>query len=159
MLAAGGTMKKLTSIAVIPLFAGFLWAQSDQTASTTQTTTTTTSNNTWNGTLVDAGCRTTQTAHRESSDTTHPDENTTKTTTTKSDTSTTECPVTTTTTAFGLMTPEGQYVTFDDPSNTKIVEVVKNNKQWSKNLSEKQPVKVRVVGNKKGNVVVVESIQ
>jgi len=37
--------------------------------------------------------------------------------------------------------------------------VVKNNKQWSKNLSEKQPVKVRVVGNKRGNVVVVESIQ
>jgi hypothetical protein len=152
-------MKKLTSIAVIPLFAGFLWAQSDQTTRTTQTTTTTTSNNTWNGTLVDAGCRTTQTAHRESTDTTHPDENTTKTTTTKTNTYNTECPVTTTTTTFGLMTPDGQYVAFDEPSNTKVIEVVKHNKKWSKSLASKEPVKVRVVGNKKGDVVVVESIQ
>ena len=102
-------MKKLTSIAVIPLFAGFLWAQSDQSTKTTEsqstTTTTESSNNTWNGTLVDAGCRTTQTAHRESTDTSHPDENTTKTTTTKTNTYSTECPVTTTTTTFGLMTP------------------------------------------------------
>jgi hypothetical protein len=156
-------MKKLTSIAAIPLFAGFLWAQADQqptnTQSESQTTTTTTKNTTWNGTLVDAGCRTTQTAHRESTDTTHPAENTTKTTTTKTDTSMTECPVTTTTTTFGLMTPDGQYVAFDEPSNTKVIEVVKNNKKWSKSLAEKQPVKVRVVGNKKGDVVVVESIQ
>ena len=156
-------MKKLTSIAVIPLFAGFLWAQSDQSTKTTEsqstTTTTASSNNAWNGTLVDAGCRTTQTAHRESTDTSHPDENTTKTTTTKTNTYSTECPVTTTTTTFGLMTPDGQYVTFDEPSNTKIVEVVKNNKKWSKSFESHQPVKVRVVGNKKGDVVVVESIQ
>lgn len=160
-------MKKLTTIAAIPLFAGFLWAQSDQPTTTqsesrTSTTTTTTESSnakTWNGTLVDAGCRTTQTAHRETTDTAHPDANTTKTTTTKTDTSTTECPVTTTTTTFGLMTPDGQYVTFDEPSNTKIVEVVKNNKKWSKSLADRQPVTVRVVGNKKGDVVVVESIQ
>ena len=153
-------MKKLTSIAVIPLFAGFLWAQSDQTTRSTQTTTTTTTqNNTWNGTLVDAGCHTTQTANRETTDTSHPDANTTKTSTTKTNTYTTECPVTTTTTTFGLLTPEGQYVTFDEPSNTKIIEVVKHNKKWNKNFESKQPVKVRVVGNKKGDVVVVESIQ
>jgi hypothetical protein len=157
-------MKKLTSIAVIPLFAGFLWAQSDQSTKTqteTRSTTTTaeSSNNDWNGTLVDAGCRTTQTAHRESTYTSHPDETTTKTTTTKTNTYNTECPVTTTTTTFGLMTPEGQYVTFDEPSNTKIIEVVKNNKKWSKSLANREPVKVRVHGNKKGDVVVVESIQ
>ena len=158
-------MKKLTSIAVIPLFAGFLWAQSDQSTKTqsesrsTTTTTESSNNNTWNGTLVDASCRTTQTAHRESSDTSHPDANTTKTTTSRSDSSTTECPVTTSTTSFGLMTPDGQYVTFDDPSNTKIVETVKNNKEWSRSLADRKPVKVRVIGNKKGNVVVVESIQ
>jgi len=155
-------MKKLTSLAVIPLFAGFLWAQSDQTPRTTEThstTTTTKSNNTWNGTLVDAGCRTSQTANRETTDTSHPDANTTKSTTTKTNTYTTECPVTTTTTTFGLMTPDGQYVTFDEPSNTKIIEVVKHNKKWNKSLTSKEPVKVRVVGNKKGDVVVVESIQ
>src|SRR4051812_17096237 len=38
------TMRKLTNIAVIPLFAAFLWGQSDQstTKSATQSTTTTT---------------------------------------------------------------------------------------------------------------------
>src|SRR4051812_647970 len=110
-----GTMKKLTTLAAIPLFAGFLWAQADQTQTQTQTTTTTTTN--WNGTLVDASCRATQTAHRESTETSHLDENTTKTTTTKTDSYANECPVTTTTTTFGLMTPKGEYVTFDEPSN------------------------------------------
>ena len=151
-------MKNLATIASIPFFAGFLLAQS-QTETRTTTTTTQSSNNTWNGFLVDAGCRTTQTAHRETTDTTHPDENTTKTTTTKTTSSMTECPVTTTTTTFGLMTPDGQYVTFDEPSNTKIVEVVKTNKNWSRYMTEHQPVKVRVVGSKHGNVVVVESIK
>lgn len=157
-------MKKLTAIAAIPLFAGFMWAQSDQPSaqreSQTETkTTTTTQTSTWNGTLVDASCRTTNTAHRESTETTKPDENTTRTTKTTSDTSKTECPITTTTTSFGLMTADGKYIAFDDPSNTKVIEVMKNNKDWSKNLESHKPVTVRVVGNQKGDVIVVESIK
>jgi len=63
-------MKKLTAIAIAPLFAGFLFAQSEQSAQReTKTETTTTTQNTWNGTLVDASCRTTNTAHRESTET------------------------------------------------------------------------------------------
>jgi hypothetical protein len=149
-------MKKLTVIAAIPLFAGFLWAQADQT--TSQTTTTTTTNN-WNGTLVDAGCQAQHVAHRETTETTHPDENTTRTTTTKTDSIVNDCPVTMTTTTFGMVTPKGEYVTFDEPSNTKIVEKVKHDKKYTTYITEKKPVKVRVIGNKKGDVVVVESIQ
>jgi hypothetical protein len=161
-------MKKLTAIAAIPLFAGFLMAQS-QSGSETQTRTRTTethtttqsddSNNTFTGTLVDASCRTSQTAHRESSETTHPDENTTKTTTNKSDSYVTECPVTTSTTSFGLMTDNGQYVSFDQPSNTRVIEVMKKNKDWSQNMSAHKPVKVTVVGNRHGDRVVIESIK
>jgi cytoskeletal protein RodZ len=161
-------MKKLTAIAAIPLFAGFLMAQSQsgsqtQTESRTTETRTTTqndqSNNTWTGTLVDASCRTSQTAHRESSETTHPDENTTRTTTSKSDSYTTECPITTSTTNFGLVTADGQYVSFDQPSNTRVIEVVKKNKNWNRYMSEHKPVKVTVVGNRHGDAVVVESIK
>jgi hypothetical protein len=153
-------MKKLTAIAAVPLFAGFLMAQDAAPQRETQTeTTTTTKSTTWNGTLVDASCRATGTAHRESTETSQPDEKTTKTTKTTTDTTNYECPVTTSTTSFGLMTPDGKYIRFDDPSNTKVIEVVKNNKKWSKNLESREPVKVRVVGNQKGDMVVVESIQ
>ncbi len=147
-------MKKLASVAVIPLFAGFLFAQADQT---TQTTTTTTTTN-WNGTLVDAGCRDT-TQHREATTTSNPDANTTRTETTKTTTHSTECPVTTTTTSFGLLTPSGEYVKFDDPSNTRVIEVMKGNKKWTKYMSDKEPVRVHVVGKKKGDVIVIEKIQ
>jgi hypothetical protein len=149
-------MKKLTTIAVLPLFAGFLWAQADQQTTETKTTTTTTM---WNGTLVDASCRATHTAHRETTETSKPDENTTRTTTTKSDSYVNECPVTTTTTTFGLVTPKGEYVTFDEPSNTRIVEVMKGNKKYTTYITEKKPVQVRIRGDKHGNVVVVKEIQ
>jgi|SwirhirootsSR3_FD_contig_111_117290_length_504_multi_4_in_0_out_0_1 hypothetical protein len=153
-------MKKLTAIAIAPLFAGFLFAQAEQSAQReTKTETTTTTQNTWNGTLVDASCRTTNTAHREATETSKVDENTTKTTKTTSDTSRVECPVTTTTSTFGIMTSDGKYIAFDDPSNMKVVQVLKSNKDWSKNLEEHKPVSVRVMGNQKGDVIVVESIK
>jgi len=153
-------MKKLTAIAIAPLFAGFLFAQTEQSAQReTKTETTTTSQNTWNGTLVDASCRTTNTAHRESTETTKVDENTTRQTKTTSDSSKTECPVTANTSTFGLMTSDGKYIAFDDPSNTKVIQVLKSNKDWSKNMEERKPVSVRVVGNQKGDVIVVESIK
>jgi hypothetical protein len=149
-------MKKFATAALVPLFAGFLWAQSDQPAAQeTQTTTTTT---TYDGTLVDAACRTTHTEHSSSS-TSNPDANTTKTETSHSTTDKVDCPVTTSTTSFGLMTPEGQYVRFDDPSNTKIVEMVKSNKKWNKFVSDSEPLKVRVVGKPQGDVVVLETIR
>jgi hypothetical protein len=151
-------MKKLTAIAAVPLCAGFLFAQSQSAQRETKTETTTTTS-TWSGTLVDASCRTTQTAHRESSETAKVDENTTKTTKTTSTESKTECPVTTTTTSFGLMTADGKYIPFDQTSNTRVIEVMKSNKDWSKNAESKKPVSVTVVGNQRGDTIVVESIK
>ena len=145
-------MKRFAVMAVIPLFAGFLYAQ-DQTTQTTTTTTTT-----LNGTLVDAACRITKTEHNSSSTTT-PDENTTKTETTHSTSESVDCPVTTTTTTFGLMTPEGKYVRFDEPSNTKIVEIAKNNKKWNKYIVAREALKVEVAGRPRGDVIVMESIR
>jgi hypothetical protein len=153
-------MKKLTAVAAIPLFAGLMWAQSEQSAQReTKTETTTTRTSTWNGTLVDASCRTTHTAHRESTETSKVDENTTKTTKTTSESSKTECPVTATTTSFGIMTADGKYIPFDQTSNTKVIEVMKSNTDWSKNAESKQPVKVTVVGNQRGDLIVLESIK
>jgi cytoskeletal protein RodZ len=149
-------MRKFAVAAVIPLFAGFLWAQAEQQQTTT--TTTTTKNTTYAGTLVDAACRTTHTEHNESS-TSNPDANTTKTESTRTTSDSTECPVTTSTTSFGLLTPDGKFVRFDNPSNTRVIEMVKSNKAWNKAIEGKKPVRVRVVGTANGDTVVVESIR
>jgi hypothetical protein len=135
-------MMKLAALAITPLFAGFLFAQ------TSQETTTTTSQINLNGMLVDAGCQTTHTVHKESSPTSI-------TTTTKD---TTDCPVTETTTTFGLITPEGKYVRLDDAGNTRVVEMVKG-KHWHTYVTEHKPIKVHVVGTQNGDVVVVKTIQ
>ena len=148
-------MKKLAVAAVVPLLTGFLWAQAEQTQ-TTRTETTTTK--TYDGTLVDASCRTTHTEHNSSS-TSSPDPNTTRTESTHSTSDSSECPVTTTTTSFGLLTSDGKFVRFDDPSNTKVVEIVKSNKAWSRAMEGRKPVKVRVVGTPNGDMMVVESIK
>lgn len=146
-------MKKFANVALIPLFAGFLWAQATKTETTTTKTT-------YSGTLMDAGCVNKQTEHKETTTTTSPDQ-TSSTTTTRTETTNEamDCPVTTTTTTFTLRTPDGKYIRFDDPSNAKIVEVVKGNKVWSKSIDEHKPVKVRVVGTPNGDVVVLESIR
>ncbi len=135
---------KTIAVALIPLFAGFLCAQSEQSTSTRTTTTTT-----WNGTLVDEGCRTTHTKVTTS------DENRTETKTTSS----TECPVTTTTTSFALMTPDGKYVQFDNSGNTRIVEMVKKNQTWTSAITEHKPIRVHVVGTREGDTVVIKEIQ
>lgn len=141
-------MKKLAMIAVVPLFAGYLCAQTES-----QTTTTTTK--TWNGTLVDAGCYSTrQSEHKESSS------DAAGTTTSRTETSTTTvCPVTETTTTFGLVAPSGEYMAFDQPSSERVVEMVKKGHKWNTYITEKKPIKVRVVGTPNGNMIVVREIQ
>jgi hypothetical protein len=151
-------MKRFASMALIPLFAGFLCGQIQAGQSETQTTTTTTT--TLNGTLVDAGCYTTRTEHKETTSTTPQDERGASTSTrTESTKKTVECPVTVTTTTFGLLTPEGRYVRFDEPSNTRIVEIVKGNKVWTREITDRAPIKVQVKGKHRGDVVVMESIR
>jgi hypothetical protein len=142
-------MKKLATFGTALLFGGLLCAQSSQSTETTTTTTTT-----LNGTLMDAGCYTTHTKNTSTST----DQNGT-TTTTETHREVTECPVTTTSTSFGLLTPDGRFVRFDDPSNTKVIDMVKHNKDWTTYMEEKKPIKVRVVGTPNGDTVVIRSIQ
>jgi hypothetical protein len=144
-------MKKFAAVVIVPLCAGYLFAQQPQSADRTETTTTKT---TLSGTLLDAGCYKT---HTEKRTTSTPDSATTRTETTR--TESVECPATTTTTTFGLLTTDGKYIRFDEPSNTKVIQVVKSNKDWKKFLDEKKPMKVSVVGTSRGDVVVVETIK
>jgi len=152
-------MQKIIGLALAPLCAGFLFAQAQQQTTQQQTTqqqttrTESSSSTTYNGTLVDAGCRTTHSANR--SETTSTPE---RTQTTESKSETTECPVTSSTTNFGLMTSDGKFVRFDEPSNTRVVEVMKS-KKWDKLMQEHKPVNVRIVGNANGDTVVIREIQ
>ena len=128
------------AMTLVPLFAGLVFAQD-----TTRTETTTT---TWNGTLVDDGCRTTRTKETTTSDS----KTETKTTVV------TECPVAIATTSFGLLTADGKYIRFDPASNARIVEMVKNNREWTTYVTERKPIKTRVIGTMNGDVVVIKEI-
>jgi hypothetical protein len=128
------------AMTLVPLFAGLVFSQE-----TTRTETTTT---TWNGTLVDEGCRTTRTKETTSND---------RKTETKT-TVVTECPVALATTSFGLLTVDGKYIRFDPASNARIVEMVKNNREWTTYVTERKPIKTRVIGTINGDVVVIKEI-
>jgi hypothetical protein len=146
-------MKRFAVMAIIPLFAGFLFAQ-DQSRTETRTDS---SKSTWNGTLIDAACQNTHTEHRETSRQSNADQTvTTKTETTH--TETVDCPVTTATSTFGLLTPEGRFIRFDDPSNTRVADIVKGNKEWSKDVIDRSPLKVSVIGSANGDVALVDSV-
>ena len=139
---------KLATFALFSAFIGCLGAQTTQTETTRTTTTTTT---TMNGTLVDQGCYTTHTQSKETNAATN--------TTTETSRLVTECPVTETTTSFGMITPAGKFVRFDDSGNTRVVEMVKSNKDWKDYISGHKPVRVRVVGTANGDVVVIKEIK
>jgi hypothetical protein len=104
---------------------------------------------------VDAACQNTRTERKESSR----DSNADKTVTTRSETTTTvDCPVTTTTSTFGLMTSDGRFIRFDNPSNTRVVEIVRTNQSLNRSVADRVPMKVSVVGTANGEVAVVESV-
>jgi hypothetical protein len=139
---------RYAAIALVPVFATFLFAQ-DQIR--TETTTT------WSGTLVDAACQSKHTERKESSRETNPDRSiTTRTETTH--TETVDCPVTATTSAFGLLTSDGRFIRFDNPSNTRVIEIVRGNQALNTHLAEQTPLRVRVIGTANGDVAVVESL-
>jgi len=140
------------ALAIIPLFAGFLFAQ-DRNQTTRVTTETKT---TWNGTLVDAACQNTRTERRETREVDATRTTTTKTETTHIDTA--DCPVTVATSTFGLITSDGRLIRFDNPSNTRVVEIVRTNQSLNRSLGSRTPLKVRVIGTANGDVAVVESL-
>jgi len=131
------------SLLLIPLAAAVLFAQA-------RTTTTTTTNTTWNGTLVDASCQSTE--HRETTQINPDRSTTTRTETTRTENG--ECPVSASTSSFGLMTPDGRFIRFDNPSNARAVEFVKSNKSFSSGA----PLRVSIVGTSHGDLAVVESL-
>jgi hypothetical protein len=142
-------MTKFALFALIPVFSGFLYAQD------TETKTTTTSTN-YSGTLMDAGCVSKHTENTET--TTNPDSSTTTKTVTTDEVAT--CPVTSETTSFVLETPEHKYIHFDPSSDTRIIETVKGNKAGRKYMSDREPIKVTVVGEKgDGDMVVMKTIE
>jgi len=133
------------SLALIPLAAAVLFAQA-------RTTTTTTTRTTWNGTLVDASCQSTKTEHREATQI-NPDRSiTTRTETTRAEN--VECPVSASTSSFGLITSDGRFIRFDNPSNARVVEFVKSNNSFSSGA----PVRVSIAGTSQGDLAVVESL-
>jgi hypothetical protein len=140
---------KLATVTILSLCAGSAFAQ-DQVRTETRTTKTT-----WNGVLVDAGC---QTSHTERKETTREENSQRTTQSEKTVRETVECPVTTTTSTFGLRTSDGRYIRFDNPSNSRVIEIVKTNQSMNKYLNDRQPIQVRVVGTANGDVAVVESL-
>src|ERR1700738_1508067 len=101
-------MIKFAAVAMIPLFAGFLCAQDQQTTRTeTHSSTTKTS---WNGTLIDAACQSSHSEHHESSSSSSSEGGVTTNKTESSHSETTKdaaCPVTTTTPSLRLLTHDG----------------------------------------------------
>jgi hypothetical protein len=142
-------MKRLAAIGMIPLFAGFLTAQVQSRVDERNTT--------WDGTLVDATCQSTHTVHRETSTTTNPDNNsvTTRTETTRTDTG---CPATATTTTFGILTRDGRFIRFDEQSNARVMQMMRNNPTWDRELNNSSPIHVRVMGTPSGDVAIVNSM-
>ena len=103
------------------------------------------------GTLVDQSCYPTHSHSKE----TNADQNSTTTTVTTKDSS--DCPVTATTKTFGLLTPDGKMVRFDDASNSRVV--MKSDKDFNNDTNVHRPVKVRVVAMPNGDVMVVKEIK
>lgn len=140
---------KFAVFTLVPLFAVFLNAQETVRTETHTSTTSTT----YNGRLVDAGCGSTQI--EESHTTTIGVSRQTQITRTNS----VQCPVTSTTSSFGLVTPDGRYIRFNRTSNTRISEIVKNNHSWSKDLRDRKPINVQVVASPNGDEIEMESIR
>ena len=141
-------MRRL-AIGLVPIYAGLLVMAQDQTTRTvTQTTT-------WNGTLVDAACQSGHSEHKETTVTRNPDSVTTRTETTRSDTS---CPVTSTTTTYGILTRDGRFIQFDQPSNARVTRIIRENRTWNQDVASSRPMQVQVVGTPNGDVAVVETM-
>ena len=149
---------KVATLAIMSVFVACLGAQTTQTTETKTTTVTSSGQQdgtvvNLNGTLVDSSCVSTHSRHKE----TDSDDSGTKTTETTR--VTTDCPVTTTTTSFGLLTSDGRVMRLDDAGNTRVVEMFKTNKDWRNYMEGRKPVRVRVVGTPNGDVVVVKEIR
>lgn len=99
----------------------------------------------WRGTLIDANCSGSGGAGAAKAD---------QSSQSKKDTS---CPVTNSTTAVALLSG-GQVLKFDAVGNLRATEELKNNKKWSREVSEGKPIHASIGGNLAGDTVTVTSI-
>lgn len=137
-------------LTLILLFAVCVYAQDQQI--TSSETHTSTSPTTYNGTLVDAGCRSTEVVE------THTTTIGVSRQTEVAKANSVECPVTPATTSYGLLTPDGRYIRFDQTSNIRVGEIVKNNKSWNKEMRQEKPIHVEIVGSANGGAFIVDSM-
>jgi hypothetical protein len=147
-------MKTFTATAVISLFAGYLWAQVQQTDQLHIKTKTTT----WKGTLVDSGCRSSDSNSQKSSRNTNPDANTTKTLKNQFASNSISYPGTTSNALYGLITEDGKCIPFDLGSSEKVSGLLKIKTDWSQNTVKIQGIRVEVVGTEHDNAIAVEEI-
>jgi uncharacterized protein involved in copper resistance len=68
------------------------------------------------------------------------------------------CPVSSTTSAFGMKLDDGRTVRFDLVGNQRAQEAVKNDKGWGKDISANKPIHAKVSGVLNGDKLIVASI-
>lgn len=68
------------------------------------------------------------------------------------------CPVTANSSQLGMKLDDGKVVRFDLVGNQRAQDEVKNNKKWSKDLSDTKPVHAKVSGVLDGDKLIVSSI-
>lgn len=128
-------MNKLLMSAVIALVGGCLWAQTQEGKLPKSKTTS------WKGTLVDSGCRSSNSEHQKTTGDSKPYRGGTSTT------------------SFGLITADGKCIPFDLDSNEKVAGMLKMRTDWSENKAKIQSTKVEVVGTEEGGEISVDEIQ
>jgi hypothetical protein len=96
---------------------------------------------TWKGTLVDTGCRSSQSERQK----------------TASDLSSYRNSYSKT--VYGLMTADGTCIPLDVNSNEKVLGVLKVNRDWSANTVKIKPTKVEVTGIEVNGMISVDDIQ
>ena len=68
------------------------------------------------------------------------------------------CPVTANSSVLGMKLDDGKTVRFDLVGNQRAQDAIKNEKRWSKDLSENKPIHAKVSGVLNGDKLIVTSI-
>ena len=160
--------RAVLGLALIALVSGLVYAQTGQVAIQT-----------WKGTLVDANCAAGSGSTGASASTasasastqaTEQNEKTNAEQTNASDrpskkghrdrsaSQTQSCSVTSSATAFALMTADGRTLKFDSVGNMRVAEELKTKQKWVKEMNEGKPVHASISGTMDGDVITVTSI-
>jgi hypothetical protein len=69
-----------------------------------------------------------------------------------------QCPVSSSTSKFGLKLEDGTVVRFDSVGNERAAQELKTKTKWTKDLTDGKPIKAKVSGTMNGDTVTVVSI-